>query len=194
MKLKSSRLDFPEISSNERPKLNETSLKPKGLEKKMKELEENLRLELCRRHRLLLEPSQSLPGFNLNRTVWVREIWVCGFVPSSFGLGFFVFVPSSFDLGFFVFVPSSFDLSSLFTFYVFLLRLAWASSFWFVFLLRVVWVSCFWFYGTRVCNARFPRIELESVMLDLAHQNRVPCTRDVCLLNSFENVLTNEIV
>ena len=170
MKLKSSRLDFPEISSNERPKLNETSSKPKGLEKKMKELEENLRLELCRRHRLLLEPLQSLPGFSLNRMVWVREIWVCGFVPSSF------------------------DLSGLFTFYVFLLRLAWASSFWFVFLLRVVWVSCFWFYGTRVCNARFPRIELESVMLDLAHQNRVPCTRDVCLLNSFENVLTNEIV
>ena len=126
MKLKSSRLDFPEISSNERPKLNETSSKPKGLEKKMKELEENLRLELCRRHRLLLEPLQSLPGFSLNRMVWVREIWVCGFVPSSFGLGFFVFV------------PSSFDLSGLFTFYVFLLRLVWASSFWFVFLLRVV--------------------------------------------------------
>ncbi|KAK7846690.1 polyadenylate-binding protein-interacting protein 5 [Quercus suber] len=34
----------------------------------MKELEKNLRLEFCRRHRLLLEPLPSLPGFNLSRT------------------------------------------------------------------------------------------------------------------------------
>jgi len=31
-------------------------------------------------------------------------------------------------------------------------------------------------------------------MLDLALQNQVPYTRDVSLLNSFENVLTNKIV
>ena len=101
----------------------------------MKELEENLHLELCRRRYLLLEPSLSLPGFSLSRTICFKEIWVRGFlpfsfglgffmfVPSSFDLGFFVFVPSSFDLGFFVFAPSSFDLSGLFAFFMFLLRL-----------------------------------------------------------------------
>ena len=109
----------------------------------MKELEENLHLELCRRRYLLLEPSLSLPGFSLSRTICFKEIWVRGFLPFSFGLGFFMFVPSSFDLGFFVFVPSSFDLSGLFAFFMFLLRLAWVSSFWFVFLLCVVWVSSF---------------------------------------------------
>ena len=68
------------------------------------------------------------------------------------------------------------------------------SSYWFVLLPRVVWFSCFWFYVTWVCNARFPLIELEFVMLDLAHQNQVPHAQDVSLLNSFKNVLTNEIV
>ena len=76
------------------------------------------------------------------------------------------------------------------------------------FLLRLVWFSgflpsglgfllgfFFWsLYRNWVYNALLPRIELESVMLDLAQQNRVPHTQDVSLLNSFKNVLTNEIV
>ena len=37
-------------------------------------------------------------------------------------------------------------------------------------------------------------MELKFFILNLAQQNRVPYTRDVILLNSFENVLTNEIV
>ena len=37
-------------------------------------------------------------------------------------------------------------------------------------------------------------MELEFSILDLAQQNRVSYTRDVSLINSFENVLTNEIV
>ena len=37
-------------------------------------------------------------------------------------------------------------------------------------------------------------MEVEFSILDLAQQNRVFYTRDVSLLNSFENVLTNEIV
>ena len=49
-------------------------------------------------------------------------------------------------------------------------------------------------YGNWVYNARFPCIELKLVMLDLAQQNRVPHTRNVSLLNSFENMLTNKIV
>ena len=69
-----------------------------------------------------------------------------------------------------------------------------------LFLLCLVWfgfVGFFFFwslYGNRVYNAQLPRIELESVMLDLVQQNRVPHTGNVSLLNSFENLLTNEIV
>ena len=37
-------------------------------------------------------------------------------------------------------------------------------------------------------------MELEFFTLDLAHENRALCPRDVSLLNSFENMLTNEIV
>ena len=37
-------------------------------------------------------------------------------------------------------------------------------------------------------------MELEFIILDLAQQNRVSHTWDVILLNSFENVLINEIV
>ena len=37
-------------------------------------------------------------------------------------------------------------------------------------------------------------MELEFTTLNLLQQNRVPYARDVSLLNSFENVLTNEIV
>ena len=44
----------------------------------MKELQENLRLELHRYLHRLLEPLPLLPRFSLSRTVWVREIWVRG--------------------------------------------------------------------------------------------------------------------
>ena len=37
-------------------------------------------------------------------------------------------------------------------------------------------------------------MELEFIILDLAQQNRVSHIRDVILLNSFENVLINEII
>ena len=37
-------------------------------------------------------------------------------------------------------------------------------------------------------------MESKFITLDLAQQNWVFCTWDVSLLNSFENVLTNEIV
>ena len=37
-------------------------------------------------------------------------------------------------------------------------------------------------------------VEIEFITLDLAHQNRVQCARDVSFLNSFENVLINKIV
>ena len=37
-------------------------------------------------------------------------------------------------------------------------------------------------------------VEIEFIALDLTHQNRVQCARDVSFLNSFENVLTNKIV
>ena len=36
-------------------------------------------------------------------------------------------------------------------------------------------------------------VEIKFIILDLAYQNRVYCTRDVSFLNSFENMLTNEI-
>ena len=37
-------------------------------------------------------------------------------------------------------------------------------------------------------------VEIVFIILDLAHKNQVYCTRDVSFLNSFENVLLNEIV
>ena len=37
-------------------------------------------------------------------------------------------------------------------------------------------------------------MELEFLTLDLVVLNRLPATRDVSLLNCFENLLTNEIV
>ena len=37
-------------------------------------------------------------------------------------------------------------------------------------------------------------MELDFIILDLAQQNQVSHTQDVVLLNSFENMLTNEIV
>ena len=37
-------------------------------------------------------------------------------------------------------------------------------------------------------------VEIEFFVLNLAYQNQVYYTRDVSFLNSFENMLTNEIV
>ena len=37
-------------------------------------------------------------------------------------------------------------------------------------------------------------VEIDFIVLNLEHQNRVYCSRDVSFLNSFENVLTNKIV
>ena len=37
-------------------------------------------------------------------------------------------------------------------------------------------------------------MENKFITLNLAQQNQVSCTRDVSLLNNFENVLTNEVV
>ena len=146
---------------------------------------------------LLLEPLSSLPGFSLSRTVCIREIWVRG-----------VCLLHGFYLGLIFPVCSFFVVCCL----------VWSSTcfFWFVFLLWLVWVSGFlhsglffffssscslgffgfiWsLYGTRVYNARFPCIQLEFNILNLAQQNRLPCTLDVSLLNNFENVLTNNIV
>ena len=125
MKLKSSRLDFPEISSNERPKLNETSSKPKGPEKKMKELEENLRLELCHRRRYLGSVwaewfglgRSGFMGLFLLRLVWVSSCLfllhlislvclpsLCFFFVWSRFLPSGLFFPSSCSLGFLLLV------------------------------------------------------------------------------------------
>ena len=93
----------------------------------------------------------------------------------------------------------------------FLLHLVWVSSC--LFLLRLIWVSsclflirlispiclpssCFFFvwsgflpsglFSFFVWFGFLPSsfMELESVMLNLAHQNRVSCTQDVSLLNN----------
>ena len=122
-----------------------------------------------------LEPSSSLP------TVWVREIWVRERLLRGFCLGLISPVCSFFMVCcFFVFL------------FGFLLRI-----FWFGFLLRLlfvlllcvsIWVS--WKSSLWSSSS----MELKFFILNLAQQNRVPYTRDVILLNSFENVLTNKIV
>ena len=129
----------------------------------MKEIEENLHLELRRRHLLLLEPLPSLPGFNLSRMVWVREIWVCR-----------VCLLRGFYLG--LISPAC----SFFVVCCFFMFLVWVSSscFLFVFLLRLVWISGFLPFDSSSCSLGFFTVasfdlfmELESIMLDFHTQN-----------------------
>ena len=112
-----------------------------------------------------------------------RKLWHGASLPPLPPLGASWFVVSScFLFGLLLHVSSG-----LFFFFV------W-SRFLGFFLLGLGFFFVWSLYGNWVYNARFPCIELKLVMLDLAQQNRVPHTRNVSLLNSFENMLTNEIV
>ena len=51
------------------------------------------------------------------------------------------------------------------------------------------------FYMTELNSITLEfHVEIVFIILDLAHQNQVYCTQDVSFLNSFENMLANEIV
>jgi len=183
-KLESLRLNFPEsdehqTSSNQIPR--QEKQRTQKTQTRKQRLEQNLRLKLhCRCHHPL-EPSPSLPRFSLSWTVWVREIWVYGVcLLHSFCLGLIFLVCSFFVVCcFFVFLV--WVSSSCFFLFVFLLHLVWVSRFLHSGLFFFFSSSCslgfFGFvwslYGTQVYNARFPRIQLEFNVLDLAQQNRV---------------------
>ena len=90
--------------------------------------------------------------------------------------------------------------SSWFFYLGFLICCSWFGFFWLCMSDLLLVISFFlicslWFsglkslYGTRVLV-----IEIESLELDLLHQNRVQWARDLSFLNSLETVLTNEIV
>ena len=126
--------------------------------------------------------------------VWVREIWVRGCLLRGFWHLFGFDLSDLFLLHGLLFLRVSVWFSSSYF-------LVWVSSssfgllFFFMFLFGFLLCGFVWsLYGSRVFKARVPSIKLNFIILDLAQQNWVSHTQDVILLNSFENMLTKEIV